>query len=109
MAPGCLHPPDGDHDGLNASCDRRQEADFLNGFPLVLHGGVDIQPQSRLDVRVAQHFRQAFYIYAAINTARGVGMPNGVKIAVLHTAAFQQCMEPALTGARLHGLIRTAR
>ena len=70
---------------------------------------MDIKPQSRVDVRVAPQLRQAFYIYAAINTARGVGMPDGVKIAVLHTAAFQQCMEPALTGARLHGLIRPAR
>lgn len=70
---------------------------------------MDIKPQCRLNVCVPQHFRETLYIYAVVNTARGVGMPDGVKIAVFHTAAFQQCMEPALTGARLHRLIHSAR
>ena len=56
-------------DGAKASCNCGQEADFLDSPLFVFHRGMDIKPQRRLNVRMAQHFRKALNVYAALNTA----------------------------------------
>ena len=59
-------------------CADLQNTDALDAAALALKRRMNVQFQRRFDIRVSQHFANAFDIRAVFNTAFGKCMPNGV-------------------------------
>ena len=55
--------------------DSGQHTGGLHGSPFGSHGRMDVHLQRGLHIGVSQNFRQGFDIHAALNAARGEGMP----------------------------------
>ena len=55
-----------------------QKTDPLHRLALILHGRVDIQPQGGTHIAVAQQLADAFGVHPLLDTACGIGMPQGV-------------------------------
>ena len=88
--------------------DTAEEADFLNGLTLAVHGRMPIHPQRRRKVREAQHFTDASNVNPIFTTAGRISVTKCVIAMLPDTTPTQNRFKIILIGAGLHWLIRSA-
>ena len=66
-----------------------EETDFLNGLPFAIHRRMDVQPQRCRNIRVTQHFTDAFNVNPGFNAPGRVSMTQRVITALSDTAPPQ--------------------
>ena len=60
---------------------------------LLTHGSMKVEIHGRADRRMSQNGRYRLAVHTIFQAGRGKSMAHGVKIAVLHFAAPQDCLE----------------
>ena len=69
---------------------------------------MDIDIHGRFHIGMSENHAQRFDIKAALDAARGKGVPQNMKIEVPYAGAAQNGLEMPLHGARFHSYIGAA-